>query len=104
MPANELLLDVIESATIDRLRSTLRNICSKSDVGCALVCDELLIPANSKNIGLDEHRNSNANGQSTKRKLDEYLGPRFAICEQCEKEFDILAEAGPEECRWHEGI
>jgi hypothetical protein len=102
MASNELIFDVIDSARIDRLRSTLRSICSKFNASHALVCDELLKPAKPNRAAPEERENGSTNGASTKRKLDEYLGPRFAICEQCKQEFKVT-ENGPEECQWHEG-
>ncbi|KAF2658851.1 hypothetical protein K491DRAFT_713104 [Lophiostoma macrostomum CBS 122681] len=103
MSDKELLLDVIEFATTDRLRSTLRSICLKSDDAYALVCDELLAPANTQKTADEKRQSGSSNGPVSKRKLDEYICPRFAVCEQCEREFDVLTDNGPHACRWHEG-
>jgi hypothetical protein len=92
-----ILLQAIDSATHDRLRTVLREICIESPAAFKLACDKLLVGQAA--IG---DANGQANGEaSTKRKRDEPL-QRYEICEQCETEYDVL-DNHEDACIWHPG-
>ncbi|EAT82605.1 hypothetical protein HBH56_112270 [Parastagonospora nodorum] len=84
-----VLHDAIDSATIDRLRTVLRAICTENTAAFKLACDHLLVV-------------QGADGDTdTKRKRDERL-QRFEICEQCQEEYDVL-DNPDDACVWHPG-
>ncbi|OCL10693.1 hypothetical protein AOQ84DRAFT_288722 [Glonium stellatum] len=104
MTSLELVLKALDAANIGRLRTTIEKICEQSDVALDLFCNELLVTQSD----LDKH-NKDSNGSensinvtSSKRKREEYVGVRYATCEQCDEEFDAT-ENGEESCQWHGG-
>jgi hypothetical protein len=79
----EALYTAIDSATLDRVRTVLRDICAENPQAFQSACDKLLL-----NVG-------------TKRKR----GPtqqRYEICVQCGKEYDVLSN-NDKACVWHPG-
>ena len=129
-PSPQLLNNAIDDSTVTRLRTVLRDICNESPEAFKLVCDKLLIqgkvpkqapgrtaqrPINLDDDDDDEDEDSedsesdaeDYDDQSTttapqtgQKRGSAYAGPRYEICEQCNKEYDVLLE---EECVWHEG-
>lgn len=84
-----VLHNAIDSATIDRLRTVLRAICTENPAAFKLACDNLLVVQ-----GADGNTD-------TKRKRDEPL-QRFETCEQCKEEYDVL-DNPDDACVWHPG-
>jgi hypothetical protein len=77
------LYAAIDSATLDRVRTVLREICTENPQAFQSACDKLLL-----NVG-------------TKRKR----GPtqqRYEICVQCGEEYDVLSN-NDKACVWHPG-
>ncbi|KAI9738722.1 MAG: hypothetical protein M1834_008227 [Cirrosporium novae-zelandiae] len=83
MPLNESLHAAIFSATPDRLRSTLLQICNQSPATAALVSDKLLI--------------NEGNGGRVKRKQS-----RYEVCKNCNREFSAEKNFDGA-CLWHPG-
>ncbi|KAF2646533.1 hypothetical protein P280DRAFT_464739 [Massarina eburnea CBS 473.64] len=93
MSTNNVLTEAINSASAERLRTTLLSICSQSVVAHSLACNQLLIP--NEPSGEPEQ-------SAPKRQRTENFRVRYATCVQCENEFDTLTN-GPESCKWHDG-
>ncbi|KAF2743565.1 hypothetical protein M011DRAFT_410377 [Sporormia fimetaria CBS 119925] len=87
---SDLLKAVIESSTSDRLKRILKDICVRSGDAYKLACSLLLLRE-------DVSREEEADGE-----IKEDATTRYEMCEQCRKEYDVLAN-GEKACVWHEG-
>jgi hypothetical protein len=85
------LLNAIDSANADRVRTVLREICIANPEAFQLACDQLLVG----------HGQPNDTKTGTKRKHDSPQ-QRYEICEQCKQEYDVLNNAD-DACIWHSG-
>ncbi|KAF2806286.1 uncharacterized protein BDZ99DRAFT_465926 [Mytilinidion resinicola] len=106
MSSLDLVLAAIDAADPDRLRITLKRVCSLSNDTLELVCSELLVAekaAESQKKASESGGNGKEdNSKALKRKRVEYNTIRFQTCIQCEQEFDATKnEEGC--CRWHKG-
>jgi hypothetical protein len=82
------LFDAIDSATLDRVRTVLREVCAHNSEAFALASAKLLVQNR-------EHPTD------AKRKRDAHQ-QRYEICVQCEEEYDIL-DNDEGACEWHPG-
>jgi hypothetical protein len=89
-PDHPALLEAINSANIDRIRTILREICTASPQAFQLACDKLLI----------NHAKSSSNSSAKKKRDPPQL--RYEICQQCEEEYDVLDNV-EDACTWHPG-
>jgi hypothetical protein len=79
-------LSAINSATLERVQTVLREICAQNPQAFELASAKLLVP----------------NRDDAKRKRDSTHQQRYEICVQCEEEYDVLDnEQGA--CEWHPG-
>jgi hypothetical protein len=86
------LFGAIDSATPERVRQVLREICATNPEAFRSACDKLLV-ANDAAIALPD--------SDMKRKRETHQ-LRYEICVQCEEEYDVLDnEEGA--CEWHPG-
>jgi hypothetical protein len=86
------LFGAIDSATPERVRQVLREICATNPEAFRSACDKLLV-ANDAAVTLP--------GSDMKRKRETHQ-QRYEICVQCEEEYDVLDnEEGA--CEWHPG-
>jgi len=81
------LLNAIDSATLKRVQTVLREICLESPEAFRLACEKMLVH--------DEHLKSNS--ESKKRKN------RYEICAQCKSEYDTTQNPS-DACQWHPGM
>jgi hypothetical protein len=80
------LFSAINSATLERVQTVLREICAQNPQAFELASAKLLVP----------------NRDDAKRKRDTTHQQRYEICVQCEEEYDVLDnEQGA--CEWHPG-
>ncbi|KAH7371398.1 hypothetical protein BKA66DRAFT_469725 [Pyrenochaeta sp. MPI-SDFR-AT-0127] len=89
--------EAIKSATVHRLQAVLRDICNASPDAKKLARSMLLIEENvmnAKSENSDVHLNTN--------KKRPFPSQRYEVCEQCEKEFDVL-DNPDDACKWHDG-
>jgi hypothetical protein len=129
-PLPKPFLEAIDSANIDRLRSTLEQVCRKVPEALRVASEELLnqilTTANNPNPNPNEVsappltdqqlvKNAvaeynfvtnilHAGMEEQKRKRSDLPVDkrRYATCENCEKEFDVTKN-GPKACRYHPG-
>jgi len=100
-PARRELEEVSETSTHKRLQTVLLGICNESPEAFKLVYDKLFVK--EEQVGrpavslLDGPL---ADNSAFKLPRAQKRGRRYDVCEQCEKEFDILKE---EKCVWHPG-
>ena len=73
------LLNAIDSATLKRVQTVLREICLESPEAFRLACEKLLVSDENQN----KPQKDGAAG--TKRKHEH----RYEICAQCKSEYDI---------------
>jgi hypothetical protein len=86
------LFHAINSATLDRVQSVLREVCSKIPEASKLASEKLLVS--------DSDGGSSA---GVKRKREQRVTQqRYEICEQCEQEYDV-SENYEGACVWHSG-
>jgi hypothetical protein len=88
--AGQMILNAaIDSATLDRARKVLKEICAENTQAFEAACDKLLV-------------NETANGSAKRKRPDPSAQHRFEICVQCESEYDVTDN--PEKaCTWHPG-
>ncbi|CAI6340737.1 unnamed protein product [Periconia digitata] len=86
-----LLVQAIDTATIQRLQKTLKEICDQSPEAYNIARSKLLI-----GTAVD------ANPSEGQKRKHELGVQRYEICEQCEKEYDV-EENGEDACAWHAG-
>lgn len=88
--AGQMILNAaIDSATPDRVRKVLKEVCADNPEAFEAACDKLLV---------DE----TTNGSSKRKRPDPNAEHRFEVCEQCECEYDVTDN--PEKtCTWHPG-
>jgi hypothetical protein len=83
------LHDAIDSATADRVRKVLKEICAANPQARELASEALLVP----------------NEGSAKRKRDKGTTPhqqRYEVCMQCDEEYDVL-DNPVGACEYHPG-
>lgn len=85
--SNDALLDAIDSATLKRVQTVLREVC--------LECPEALNLASKKLLV------SPTEAPGTKRKHDSTQ--RYEICVQCNEEYDTK-DNQEDSCVWHSGM
>jgi hypothetical protein len=84
------LFHAIDSATLDRVQSVLREICSELPEAFKLASEKLLVSDGGSNAGAKRKRDEDAKQQ------------RYEICDQCDQEYDVL-DNDEDACVWHSG-
>jgi hypothetical protein len=76
------LLDAIDSATLDRVRKVLKELCTSNPQAFDFACEQLLVPSQARS----------APASDAKRKRDTMAThhQRYEICMKCKDEYDIL--------------
>ena len=102
---DDVLFNAIDSATLHRVQTVLREICTENPEAFSLACEKLLVGhEDSTATDTDTDTDTEAKddgGPGTKRKRDT-MQHRYKICTQCDEEYDILDN--PEDaCEWHPG-
>ncbi|KAF2873489.1 hypothetical protein BDV95DRAFT_540627 [Massariosphaeria phaeospora] len=108
-----ILIEAIDSANEQRLRITLEKLCATIPEALRVASEELLATptatqpsteggssANAITLDQDEDNAQNSNSGNLKRKRAELGTRRYAVCQDCETEFDITKN-GPTSCRFH---
>jgi len=99
--AQQELEEVVKTSTHKPLRTVLLEICNESPVAFKLAHDKLFVKeeeAGRPAVSLLD--GPLAESSAFKLPRAQKRGRRYDICEQCEKEFDIIKE---EKCVWHPG-
>jgi hypothetical protein len=84
---NNALLDAIDSATLKRVQTVLREVCLECPEALSLASKKLLV--------------SPTEALGTKRKHDSTQ--RYEICVQCKQEYDTK-DNRKDSCVWHSGM
>ena len=101
--AREARENAIVSASRAHLEFILRKIWEDSQTGRELVEKELMV-SDSDVERLDSDYEDEDSEESDTPKPKVYTQPRYAICERCLKDYDILRDnCGESECSYHNG-
>jgi hypothetical protein len=99
----------INQATHERLQLLLLEMYRKQPTAAKFISDKLLIDANkaghASNLRNEERVNTvshNHTGKSKNASVPAQKRSRYAICEQCDQEFDVSTNKDGD-CQWHDG-
>jgi hypothetical protein len=90
----DLLDHTIDTLSIVKLRQVFKTIC-KISPEARKQAEKLLLASKNKEDGKLVPHDNNEHGESAKQPV-----PRFTVCENCEKEFDVTTNSSTS-CRYH---
>jgi hypothetical protein len=110
------LYNVIDSATPHRLRTLLRNLSTTSPANFKSLQGELMLQHGALKRALSENADEEDDDDDSSEDSGHDVGSddsekrtdapanrqRFEICEQCNKEYDVLYN-DKKSCQWHQG-
>jgi hypothetical protein len=96
-----ILFEAITSATPDRVRNILREICAMNTTEAREhTITKLLVAKDQVGSCAPEDRTTPSGSVGRKRKRDDAMLQRYEFCVQCKHEYDLLSNY-QNSCKWH---